>query len=360
MNALHRICRRRGFLVPVSRGLLACLGGGLAGCQPSLSRDEPASPETAALLMLEQQDLKVGLLPQVGGRIVLVEVGDGGNFLLSDPALWQPAAWTTPDAHSPWVAYNGHTTWLSPQSGWWTQQDQRPEKRGATWPPDPYLIYGDYTVTRPNPHTAILTSPPSPISGVQLSKTVVLHSSREIEVTVEALGQRARPVTWGLWSNTRFRGDTPFLVALAGEQAAQIRYGQPHALRGEVVGERWFHWPRATAVAAPRANKAFLATEVAWTAAFTPAGALVKTMAPVMPAAIHPEHAPVEVYLALAPDPAEALLELEFHVPAQTLAQGERIRLSERWLLFPDVPDHLDARLAWAEAQRARDEPAPQ
>ncbi|MFP4547586.1 MAG: DUF4380 domain-containing protein [Fidelibacterota bacterium] len=159
------------------------------------------------LVWLINNKIEVGILPQVGGRIVVMRKPGGSNLLKSDSTQWQPP-WPTVSAQSKFIPYNGHIVWLGPQKKWWVRQSanlQR-KKQKANWPPDPYLIYGNYEVFRQNPNVIILTGPDSPVSGVKLRKKIAIKPDGVVEFAVSAIGTRDSTLYWDIWMNTRMDG----------------------------------------------------------------------------------------------------------------------------------------------------------
>ncbi len=161
----------------------------------------------ANLVWLTNSKIEVGILPQVGGRIVVLRKPGGPNLLKSDSSQWQPP-WPEVSAQSEFIPYNGHIVWLGPQKKWWTRQtiNLQRKKQQADWPPDPYLIYGDYEVLRQSPNTLLLTGPDSPVSGVKLRKKIAIKPDGLVEFAVSAIGTRDSTLYWDIWMNTRMNG----------------------------------------------------------------------------------------------------------------------------------------------------------
>ena len=68
----------------------------------------------------------VGILPALGGRVVRLETAGGENLLDSDPQYWK-APFPKPSLERAFAPWNGRVVWVGPQSGFWSQQDLRPE-----------------------------------------------------------------------------------------------------------------------------------------------------------------------------------------------------------------------------------------
>jgi hypothetical protein len=315
-------------------GPFAWAGEGGAGVAPDLLQH---------LVILQNGTLRVGVLPTIGGRVVLLQVGNGPNLLQSNPGQWTPEA--RPDLAGPpsWKAFDGHIIWLSPQEGWWSQQEGWPELSGANWPPDPYLIYAPYEVLKRTASSITLLSPPSPVSGIRMEKSVRVSSPGEVRLSAKATNIREEVVTWGLWSNTRFSDRTPFSVACRGLEEDAIRYLKPEGMKGVRTADgKGFTFPQTREPRRPeenRANKVFLPVKEreihAWPA---PGIRLRKLAGPVDPETIHPSQASVEIFLQRGASPEDGLLELEFHGPVERLQPGESLSLEERWLLDEGIP----------------------
>ncbi|HPR33500.1 MAG TPA: DUF4380 domain-containing protein, partial [Prolixibacteraceae bacterium] len=159
--------------------------------------------------------MKIGLLPDVGGRMVFYGAPGGENLLFSDSTLWNEPEEDRiiPSPEAGFKPYNGHIIWLGPQSQWWRHQtlNKRRYERGDVWPPDPYLIYGNYSVEAANDTSVLLVGPESPVSGVRVSKKFTV-SGRELLMEVSVTNVRNEPVAWDLWSNARFDAFTRFRI----------------------------------------------------------------------------------------------------------------------------------------------------
>ena len=98
------------------------------------------------LQILKNKDIKLGVLPHLGGRIVSLTVANGENLLSSDSSLWnhQFDKPIKDYVSGEFLQLRGHIAWIGPQSEWWTHQDIHIDKRDQkiNWPPDPFLIYG--------------------------------------------------------------------------------------------------------------------------------------------------------------------------------------------------------------------------
>jgi hypothetical protein len=314
------------------------------------------TPNEDRLLVLRNDRIVVGLLPRVGGRVVLLRRPDGANVLKSDPALWASEQHPEPAADAEFQAYNGHITWLGPQSGWWTAQNLNAGRRDscAPWPPDPWLIYGEFKVEEASAERAVLRGPESPISGVQLVKTVRLGADGAVTVTAEARNIREDSVCWDVWSNTRMEGACQAYVPVHPARSLRLEHGSGHPLEHRMtppaVRGRWFSFdsgrPLPEGVLGTSA-KAFLNPDPGLIAGFTPTDVFMKHFTPTPPGDVHPEQSAVEIYQALSAEPGEGLLELEAHGPFQRISPGEALAFEESWHVLPwrgtDAPaEHVE------------------
>lgn len=302
-------------------------------------------PGEEHLLLLEDERYVVGLLPAVGGRLVVFRLRDGENVILSDPSQWPDAAETAPEPgpESLWTAYHGHIAWLGPQHEWWVHQDANPLRRdrAETWPPDPYLIYGRFELLERSPTHAVLRGPASPLSGARLTKRYEL-GSEGLVVTVTATNTSATERSLDLWSNTRFEGWTsvPFVPLPDPPAAFRVDWdsGTPRS-KGMIfhrVVDGYFSLQLgddADPGTPDNEVKYFMDPGAPHLAAFRPGTCFLKhfEIAATDPA---PQQGRVEIY-ANRSDGGSALLEVEHHGPYTTLQPGESMELSERWQLHP-------------------------
>jgi len=148
---------------------------------------------------LERGDLRLGLVPELGGR--LLSVRHRGVELLwrnadhLDDALrgeYAPNSGQMGD----WVNYGGDKTWPAPQG--WSGPDE--------WagPPDPVLDSGPYSVAADG-DTVTMTSAPDPRTGLRFTRVVtILDGGYWLDLRAENVSDR--PVRWALWNVTQLPG----------------------------------------------------------------------------------------------------------------------------------------------------------
>lgn len=293
--------------------------------------------------MLRSGKLELGILKEVGGRVVLLRESGEENLLKSNPELWNesPDDRYKPGDKAKWKEYGGHIVWLGPQSGWWNQQDAYPKNTGKAWPPDPYLIYGNYDVVESTDTYAKLEGPASPVSGVRLIKEYWLEDERTVRLRVTAENIRDSAVNWGLWTNTRFPGETRSYIPLDSNRNPEFSFKGDWAEKSDIpfgVVDGFFTFLVDEPVSAGKSgwdSKVFATPKGGLLAAFPQDKVFIKKANLDFADRVHNEHGFAEIYNNVPAQPdGWSLLELEFHGPYQTLIPGESMSFEETWQLF--------------------------
>lgn len=171
---------------------------------------------------LEQRDLRLTLLPGIGGRLWDVSF-QGNSLLFQNPDLEGLALENTPPSDLPtrspqfgFPLWGGEKTWIAPDTSW------------ANGAPFPALDSGRYQITSLSGSQIEMASSLCPISLLSVSRLVNLtsHNSWTIEHTVTNHGNRPRKT--GIWSVMML--DTPSMIGVAA--------GKPefHTVFGDPVG----------------------------------------------------------------------------------------------------------------------------
>jgi hypothetical protein len=296
----------------------------------------------------------VGVMPSLGGRVVLLKTASGQNLLDSDPKLWKPP-FPQPTVGTAFRPWNGRIVWVGPQAGFWSQQDLRPDlkKAGAQWPPDPFNEAGRFEVVERTPTLLRLKGGTSPVTGLAFEHEYEITGERTVRMRTTATNGRTTPVSWDLWPNTRARPEGHPYVELDPTQMLRMagpRLDEPDlgAYPSEVRGG-WFTLPPGRK---PNSGKKKL-----WSKAYVrPARGLIAYFlgkqlllirAPLVPRAkLHGEQAFIEIYRGV--DGKENLLELEMHGPFQTLAPGASMSFEQTFELVDyDGPATQEGHVAW-------------
>jgi hypothetical protein len=286
---------------------------------PTFAQSAPQSH----LLTMRGQGLVVGILPEAGGRMVLLRSDAGANWLDSDTTQWN-GSYPQPGIDAPFsYSLFGAVVWAGPQSAFWSDQDLDAKRKAqkAVWPPDPFAEWGRCAVEQKDDHDVSLRLPGSPISGLQMTKRYVITGQRQLTMEVTATNARDREVLRDLWPDIHIdpiaevevpaRGEKPLRVArLSGPEMPQAfarnaeAVTSPGVTAGPTVwSAKAFIHAACQRVLCRRGNECLLL-----------AGSLDD------PARLHPEHAAVELYRQGGEHPR---LEVEMHGRSLKLAPGE-------------------------------------
>ena len=158
------------------------------------------------LIELTNGTVVVGVVPPLGGRVVLLKTAGGENLLDSDPRLWKPP-FPPPALDTPFKPWNGRVVWVGPQTGFWSQQDLKADrkKQRAGWPPDPFNETGRFDVVERTATLLRLEGATSPVTGLAFEHEYEITGERTVRMKTTATNGRTTPVSWDLWPNTRVR-----------------------------------------------------------------------------------------------------------------------------------------------------------
>lgn len=296
-----------------------------------------------SLIILSNDNVEVGILPEVGGRVVLLRIPGYKNILKADEHLW-----VNPEKHKPKIsafsdfkAFNGHIVWVGPQSDWWTYQDINKVRRDnkADWPPDPYLIYGSYDIITKEDDYIKMIGPASPVSGIRLINEILIESRGAVKFTATAENIRNGKISLDLWMNTRLDGFAKGYVPI--NENGILELVKSESETSEVtpyrIEENYFYFnpsipqhPRCEQV-----QEVHLDPMSGFIAGFSERQVLIIRFEKLNKQLIHPEHGQVELYNFVNEKGDDALLELEVHSAYQTLLPGETMFFTETWELTP-------------------------
>jgi hypothetical protein len=275
---------------------------------------------------LERGDLRLGLVPELGGRLLSVryrgvELLWRNADLLDDDLRPRDGGVFRPNSGrmGDWVNYGGDKTWPAPQG--WSGPDE--------WagPPDPVLDSGPY-LAYTSDDLVTMVSGADPRTGLKFSRTVALTDDG-YELRLSAKNTSARPVRWALWNVTQLPGGGPVTAGLRRPEVVAL-------VAGTGTPEYTVDGDRLVVPAQDVVGK----LGVPGTAGWVSYGALTLSF-DVDPAGEYPdEGSPLEIWLEhplpepLAElgdlDPPARIVELEVLGPLTTLAPGEATGLSIR------------------------------
>jgi hypothetical protein len=161
-----------------------------------------AGPDRPDVVWLDNGDVRLGLVPDLGGRLLSAAVQGHETLWRNDDLLDERLH---PRGHRPapvsgeladWVNYGGDKTWPAPQ-GW----DGPGQWAG---PPDPVLDSGPYAYRVTEKADAVsvaMTSADDQRTGLRLSRTfTVCAGTPGWELDIAAINTSDRPVEWALWN----------------------------------------------------------------------------------------------------------------------------------------------------------------
>jgi hypothetical protein len=325
----------------------------------TVARGEEKGGPGMDLIELTNGTVIVGVVPPLGGRVVSLKTAGGENVLDSDPKLWKPP-YPPPAAGTPFKPWNGRIVWVGPQSGFWSQQELRPElkKANANWPPDPFNETGRFDVVGKTPTLLKLKGATSPVTGLSFEHEYEITGERAVRMKTTATNRRGTPVSWDLWPNTRVRPEGTPYVDLDPLQMLRMDGPRPDdedagVYPSEVRGG-WLTLPPGRKAGSGRKKlwaKAFVRPARGVIACFV-GKQLLLIRAPVVPRAkLNGDQAFIELYRGAAK--GENILELEMHGAYETLAPGGSMSFEQTLeLLEYDGPDTPEGHVARLEAIR--------
>jgi len=308
--------------------------------------------ESSHVLWLKNHAVEVGVVPGVGGRIVAIRHPGKKNVLMSYPQHWDQVDRLIPEITSSTdhlgSFFQGHICWVAPQSQWWSKQKQNAARASekAPWPPDPFLTLAPYSLDWQHCDSVQMSSAASPIWGVSFTKTIRLEKNDEVLHSVEMKNQRDEAISWGIWQNCRLPSTSAPFVAV--QDPSQVCH-----MAGEVPSQDWPMRQEylslsdldAFNAAKPYAMKVGIhpLQQKLFGLSADKSQLLCIAFESTPVTALHPEHFPVEVFLARnLPDPAACILELEIQGPYTELLPGESVRHSIRFSIH-QLTGHQDA-----------------
>jgi len=294
------------------------------------------------LITLSNGTIEIGILPAVGGVLVRASLAGQQNILNSDSTLWNESPEKRPslDPKAPFKTYNGHISWLSPQSEWWIRQDSFPDLKRArsVWPPDPVLTLAPYRITDQKPDEITMVSPESPYSKVQFTK-IYRISGNTVTLTTSARNCTKDTVSWGLWHNTRMNGWDNVFVQADSAALLKTEYMKQGDIRKPELRYRDGFYTYDVAVPGSAKvvykSKSFLNVKTPLIAGFHQNQWLIIRSDAIDNTQIHPNEARIELYIENSYQAATDLQELEIQYAYQPIAPGASIEASETWEILP-------------------------
>lgn len=296
------------------------------------------------MLYIENGGTRLGILPEVGGRVVSLSRNGAPNIFKSDNKLWEEneEERLKPSADQlEFKPYNGQEVWVGPQCEWWKHQDLNEEQKNSTlfWPPDPYISYGAFTVVRHISCEITMEGPESPISGIRFKKHIMITADGVVHYDVEATNVRQEPVSWDLWLIARTNGNNPTFVPVASPFDVRVTGATHPDYEGDapyMVKDGYFTFTpeRRDVSYLACTGKAFIRPARPFIATLSGRDLLLIRFEHHLPEEIHPAQTEVEIYNYASSDDG-VMMELEYHSPYKTLQPGESMKTSQTWEILP-------------------------
>lgn len=286
------------------------------------------------------QNIRVGVLPGVGGRVIYFSLVGLPNVFKEDTALWYENAKMKPSLVSSdsYKAYQGHVVWPAPMDEWWTYQELFPEKKARKdrWPPDPYLEYGVYSIQE-SEHGILMTGSESPISKIKMKKELISRGSNSLEFVAWAENTSDSMRNFSFWFNTRFPAGARFFVPITNFDSIAYKHGGGPSERSIIprVKNDFFSFEADSVPKEDIYKKALIHTSARQMAVFSSGQLMLISFERVEKSDLPSGHANIEVFLKRSSIVSEDLLEMEFLSSLRELKPGDSTHCSCFWKLVP-------------------------
>jgi hypothetical protein len=301
------------------------------------------------VVTVENGELRLAILPQVGGRLISIEVS-GDELLWRNPAYLDRdlhpvtplGSWPRPDGTMrSWANIGGSKTWPAPQG--WSRPDEWPG------PPDPVLDAGAYGCTAHVDESGAarvsLTSAVDERTGLRITREFhIPPTGRSFVLTPSIQNCSDKPVRWAAWEVTQIDTSHPTGATATGEVLVSVAGDaepiEMLSLRGDLS-----YSASAGRVRVPVQNtigKLGFPGSTGRLEWHRPDGAGLVQEARVEPGATYPDGGcPAELWLQYPTDeplmalgglrPDAHLIEMELLSPLTTLTPGHGRRLEITW-----------------------------
>jgi len=321
MSLRRRANRRSQPMRRVAILLLTLAASTSMRCSPLDQRSADERSVENPLLILRDQGIVAGLLPSAGGRLVLLRTERGDNWLDSDSAEWSIHR-ASPTLDTPFsYSLFGATVWAGPQSAFWADQELGPTLKNtkAMWPPDPFLEWGHCAVRRKSASEVELALPPSPVSGLQLTKTYCITGPGELVMEVVATNTRSRTIHRDLWPDVHIDPTADVRVPVANEHAIRLSLQNGANPTPLTIHNGYAVWSGQPPGGGAWSAKAFLSAARQESICERRGEQLRINGSLFSPADVHPEQASVELFRIAADRPR---LEVEMHSACRDVPPG--------------------------------------
>jgi len=303
------------------------------------------------LLLLKDKDIVLGVKAEIGGRVMLFRRTDGENILHSNPKHWALSDAEIPPARntSEFKEFQGHIVWIGPINKWWKDQTGNLQPPGPGFFPDPYLIYDRSSILEHTKSKLILEGNTSPLNGMKMTKEFNLIGNSKVQIKITVINKRNRPVTWNIWSNTRFNpaGKCWFEIGKRGNLRLDFSAWSPlqeRPLGYEISnGKCYFKRPDNELLKKYDYFGKLLFNNYLPIYATYGDNLFIKTTTCKMSYGPAPEGTlPLEIFQRYSSDSSKNIMELEYQSPTFTLQSDESYSFTETWQLKKIDPNRND------------------
>lgn len=184
-------------------------------------------------LRLANGILELFVVPEIGGRIIQLRLGDREYFYVNPRHAGRVYEKGENNFEAGWKNYGGCKVWPAPQG--WSDDRQWPG------PPDPILDGGPYrseiVEDSPDSVTLHMESADDEYTGVRLSREVrVFRGSATVRVRHSMRNTSLRPVRWAIWQVTQQQAGGGSCITVPMESYKKI-YGNESYTKVEVLPE---------------------------------------------------------------------------------------------------------------------------
>lgn len=153
---------------------------------------------------IQKGNIKAEIALDCGGRIAQI-LYKNKNLLMGDMKTWRINPPLPTPQTTDFIQYFGAETWIGPQSEWWLNQDLNIEQRESPikWPPDPFVSYGRFKVLSQTQESITITSEPSPLTGLKMTKVYEITSDGKVLMTTHVTNTAEQPKKFDIWHIVR-------------------------------------------------------------------------------------------------------------------------------------------------------------
>jgi len=316
-----------------------------AGFRPGVVRGWPG-------FWIEQPPLRLGVVPEVGGRILSLQL-DGEELLFArdERAGQHVDIDSVPDLAARkreigWCLWGGNKVWPAPQSAWVAQM------------PPLEMESGRFAATVAGAGIE-MTSRICQETGLSVMRRIEVLSAEELRVTSTFTNRSKKVQNWGIWDVTQWLQPAEVLWPCSTDCVrAYANEGQSARLISSRLHPLGFGWAQISALPGEELKFGALIDRGLTVAVLPRAGhtIVLTSRFEVVSGGDYAHDAMVEVYNS----GTMPYLEVEFHAPLKPLEPGESVSFAQQWTVrsidgAPETGELLDAIVGHMELASDRE-----